>query len=55
MSFNDNLKSWIEAAPHFKGCAALIALSDRACTCGKREAMNDLDELQHTVCLRDHV
>jgi hypothetical protein len=40
-----SLKEWLDEAPHRGGCGATIALSDMACTCGKVDALRELDEL----------
>ena len=40
------LRDWLERTPHHEGCAAVFALSDRACTCGKRDALEELGGLE---------
>ena len=36
---------WLDSAPHRTGCAAIVAQSDNACTCGKTTALKALDKL----------
>lgn len=43
---NNTLREWMTVAPHFADCVAIPAQSDRACTCGKREALIDLENLE---------
>ena len=55
---SNTLREWLEVAPHLKDCAAFAAKSDRACTCGKLDALFELDELEeqtNLACQREHV
>ena len=42
----EHLRRWIEETPHREHCGAISAQSDRACTCGKSEALAEISDLE---------
>ena len=53
---NNTAREWIKQSPHLIGCVFYVSGEhENICTCGKKDAVQDLEEIENDVCQRDHV